>query len=292
MQKILKEPFFHFILLGIALFILYGLVNDKTNSKNTILINDFDVNNIIASWEMQWKRPPTEKELQNLIKLKVKQEIFYQEALKMNLDHNDEIIKRRLAQKMKFLSNDIASLREPTEEELIQYYKDHSDKYLTPYTYSLYQIIFSPDRRKNIYNEAAETLAQFPDATFDEMKNWGDQLPISYYFDEVSSNELALQLGLKFPEALLDEEINKWTGPIPSGFGVHLVYITKRTEPHLPDINEIKNDIIRDYEYDHQKEINDLIYKELKKKYDVEITIRSEDFDPEFVEYLKREMNE
>ena len=67
MKKILKEPFFHFVLLGILLFILYGLVNDKSNSKNTILINDFDIDNIVASWEIQWKRPPTEKELQNAL---------------------------------------------------------------------------------------------------------------------------------------------------------------------------------------------------------------------------------
>ncbi len=292
MKKILKEPFFHFVLIGIALFILYGMVNDKTNSKNRILINDFDVDNIIASWEMQWKRPPTEKELQNLIKLKVKQEIFYQEALKMNLDHNDEIIKRRLAQKMQFLSDDIASLTEPTEDELQEYYKDHVNKYLTPTSYSLYQIIFSPDKRTDNKKDAIETLKQFPNATFDEMKNWGDQLPFPYYFEEVTANELGLQLGSKFPEALLDKGINKWIGPIPSGFGYHLVYITKRINPYLPDFEVRRKDVIRDFEYDKQQEVNDLIYTELKKKYDIEIIIRSEDFDPEFVEYLQREMNE
>jgi len=292
MKKILKEPFFHFILLGIALFILYGLVNDKTNSKNTILINDFDVNSIIASWEMQWKRPPTEKELQNLIASKIKQEIFYQEALKMNLDHNDEIIKRRLAQKMQFLSDDIASLNEPTEAELQEYYKDHANKYLAPISYSLYQIVFIQDKRTNNRKDALETLEQFPNATFDEMKNWGDQLPFSYYFEGVTANELALQLGSKFPEALLDKEINKWIGPIPSGFGYHLVYITQKTEPYLPDFEVRRKDVIRDFEYDKQEEFNKLIYKELKKKYNIEMDIKSEDFDPEFVEYLEEEMKE
>jgi len=292
MKKILKEPFFHFILLGVTLFILYGLVNDKTNAKNTILINDFDINSIIASWEMQWKRQPTEKELQNLIALKIKQEIFYQEALKMNLDHNDEIIKRRLAQKMQFLSDDIASLKEPTEDELQEYYKDHANKYLTPISYSLYQIIFSPDKRTDNRKDALETLKQFPNATFPEMKNWGDQLPFSYYFEEVTANELGLQLGSKFPEALLNREINKWIGPIPSGFGYHLVYITKKTEPYLPDFDVRKRDVIRDFEYDKQQEFNELIYRELKKKYNIELNIKSEDFDPKFVEYLQEEMNE
>jgi len=179
MKKLLKEPFFHFIILGIGLFLLFGLVNEKTDSKNTIIINDFDVSSLISKWEMQWKRPPTEQELQNLININIKQEIFYQEALKMNLDHNDEIIKRRLAQKMQFLSNDIAAMIEPTDEVLKDYYKEHADKYLTPTAYSLYQITFSPDKRKDYYNDALKTLKQFPEANFKEMKQFGDQLPFS-----------------------------------------------------------------------------------------------------------------
>ena len=290
MKKILKEPFFHFILIGIALFILYGIVNKQSSSKNTILINDFDVSSIIASWEMQWKRPPTEKELQNLIAQNIKQEIFYQEALNMNLDHNDEIIKRRLSQKMQFLSNDIAAMIEPTDEKLKTYYQEYADKYLSPTSYSLYQITFSPDKRVNNYNDALETLKQFPEATFEEMKDWGDSLPFDYYFENVNANELGLQLGSKFPAALESQELNKWVGPIPSGFGYHLVYITEKIEPQLPDINTIKDAVLRDYEYDNQKEVNELIYKELKKKYDIEIDIKSKDFDPKFVEYLQKEM--
>jgi hypothetical protein len=292
MKKILKEPFFHFILIGIALFILYGMVNKQSSSKNTILINDFDISSLISKWEMQWKRPPTEKELQNLINLNIKQEIFYQEALKMNLDHNDEIIKRRLSQKMKFLSNDIASLIEPTEEELQQYYKEHGDKYLTPTSYSLYQITFSPDKRKDNFKDAAETLKQFPDATFEEMKNWGDALPFPFYYPEITSIELGLQLGSKFPDGINDQELNKWVGPIPSGFGYHLVYITNKAEPKLLDFELRKKDVIRDFEYDQQQEIDELIYRELKKKYNIEIDIKSKDFDPKFVEYLQRVINE
>ena len=67
----------------------------------------------------------------------------------MNLDHNDEIIKRRLAQKMQFLSNDIATIKEPSEKELKEFYEKNADNYLSPYSYSLYQIIFSPDQRND-----------------------------------------------------------------------------------------------------------------------------------------------
>ncbi|MDH3322563.1 MAG: peptidyl-prolyl cis-trans isomerase [Flavobacteriaceae bacterium] len=292
MKKILKEPFFHFILIGIVLFLLYGMVSEKSNSKNSIIINDFDVNSLIASWEQQWKRLPTEKELQNLINLKVKQEIFYQEALKMNLDHNDEIIKRRLAQKMQFLSNDIASLKDPSDEELQAYYKANASKYLTPATYSLYQITFSADHRNDNFKDATEILKAFENASFEEMKDKGDALPFSYNFIDVTSDELSLQLGSKFSEALKDQKINQWVGPVPSGFGYHLVYITEKTEPQLPDFDVNKKDVIQDYEYDIEKEMNELMYQELKKNYNIEIDIKSKDFDPKFSQYLQKVINE
>jgi len=209
----------------------------------------------------------------------------------MNLDHNDEIIKRRLSQKMQFLSNDIAALSEPTDEILKAYYKENSDKYLTPITYSLYQITFSPDKRKDNYKDAVETLKQFPEASFDEMQQWGDPLPFSYYFEEVNANELGLQLGSKFRDALETQEINRWIGPIPSGFGFHLVYITNKIAPQLPEYEMVKSDVLRNYEYDNQNEINELIYQELKKQYDIQFDIKSKDFDPKYVEYLENEFN-
>ena len=118
MKKVLKEPLFHFLLMGIALFLIYGLVSNELDDEDTIVIDNFDLDNIIASWEMQWKRLPTDEELKSLIQQNIKQEIFYQEAIKMNLDHNDEIIKRRLSQKMQFLSSDIADMNEPNDKEL------------------------------------------------------------------------------------------------------------------------------------------------------------------------------
>lgn len=291
MKKILKEPFLHFIVLGIFLFVLYGWLNEKTDDKNTIIINDFDVSSIISKWEMQWKRPPTEKELENSINLNIKQEIFYQEALKMNFDHNDEIIKRRLAQKMQFLSNDIASMIEPTNEELKKYYQEHEAKYIAPPTYTIYQITFSPDDRKDHLKDATETLKKHPDASFNEMKELGDALPFNYYYENINAGELGLQLGSNFAEELNNVGINQWTGPIKSGFGYHLVYIVEKTPPTLPDFELIKSDIIRDYEYDYQNEINETIYQDFKKQYEIIVEIKSEDFDPNFVNYLQEELN-
>jgi hypothetical protein len=291
MKKLLKEPFLHFIIIGAVLFAFYGLVNKDKSLKDTIVINDFDINNLISTWEMQWKRAPTEEELQKLVDLNIKQEVFYQEALKMNLDHNDEIIKRRLAQKMQFLSNDIASMVQPTTEDLQDYLNLNKEKYLTPYIYSVYQIIFSSDNREDPLKDAVHVLKQFPDATIDEMKSKGDKLPFNYQFIDISADDLGSQLGSKFSEALVNQVLNKWTGPLQSGFGYHLVYITEKKEPQLPDLQAIKREVTRDYEYDYQNHLDENIYKELKKQYTIQIDINSKDFDPKFIKHMQEALN-
>ena len=159
MKKLLKEPLIHFVLIGFGLFVLYGWVSDGNDSPDKIYFDDYDMNNLIASWEMQWKRLPTDEELKSLVRQNIRQEVFYQEALKMNLDHNDEIIKRRLAQKMNFLSNDLAKLKEPSDQDLMSYYDQNKEKYMLSPVYSLYQVSFRSDSQIQTKRvEAADRL--------------------------------------------------------------------------------------------------------------------------------------
>ncbi|MCA0931658.1 peptidyl-prolyl cis-trans isomerase [Lutimonas saemankumensis] len=287
MKKILKEPLAHFLLFGLALFALYGLVNKEDDSADTIVIDDFDMNNIIASWEMQWKRLPSDEELKSLIQQNIKQEIFYQEALKMNLDHNDEIIKRRLAQKMQFLSNDLATISEPSEEELMNFYNENVNNYLSPYSYSFYQIIFSPDHRSDPKKDAQKLMGAIHNTDPTAISNEGDSMPFPYFFKETDAIEVQRRLGNEFSEELEELPVEQWLGPIKSGFGYHLVYILERTDPQKPEFESIRNELVRDLEYRNQQKLDQLIFEELKKKYNIEYELDPEKFDESFVEYLK-----
>ena len=223
MKKLLKEPLVHFILIGIGLFILYGWVSGREDSRDKIYFDDYDMNNIIASWEMQWRRLPTDEELKSLVEQNIRQEVFYQEALKMNLDHNDEIIKRRLAQKMNFLSNDLATLKEPNENELRKYYEENQDKYLLPPIYSFYQVSYRSDSRPDPESDARQSLSSIKGQSPETLKGQGDKLPFPYFFNSIDKDELDRQLGLEFATALKDLDTVRWTGPVRSGFGWHLV---------------------------------------------------------------------
>ena len=291
MKQIIKEPFFHFIVIGFGLFLLYGLINNNTESTDTITIDDNDISAFIAKWESQWKRDPNESELLGLINQNLHQEIYYREALKMNLDQNDEIIKRRLFQKMKFFASDLASLNKVDDNELRIYYKENAEKYMTTTSYSLYQIIFTSDNRNNPQRAAENILKKFPNANFEAMKNKGDKLPIPYLMENLTEDELRSQLGVEFKEQIQSVEINKWVGPIASGYGKHLIYITKKEAPQLPKLESVKRKVTGDYEYDNQQKLEESIYLELKKNYIIELDIQSKDFDPEFVKLLQEEIN-
>jgi len=291
MNKLVKEPLFQFLLIGLGFFILYSLVNKQNDGEDTIVIDNYDINNIIASWELQWKRLPTDEELKSLIQQDIKQEIFYQEALKMNLDHNNEIIKRRLAQKMQFLSNDLAAMNEPTIDELKKYYDLHFENYLTPYSYSFYQLVFSQDNRKNPKLDAENVLLQLGDASMDEIERKGDRLPFPFYFENVDAEEISRQLGVQFSKSLEALETGIWVGPVSSGFGYHLLYLKEKVTPQIPDFENVKAEVLRDMEYDHQKKLNELIFEELKKKYTIKFDVDPDKFDDAFIEYLNEKDN-
>jgi hypothetical protein len=245
------------------------------------------MNNLIASWEMQWKRLPTDEELKSLVRQNIRQEVFYQEALKMNLDHNDEIIKRRLAQKMNFLSNDLAKLKEPSDQDLMSYYDQNKEKYMLSPVYSLYQISFRSDSRENAHKDAGVFLDGIGNDDPELLENTGDRLPLPFSFESVNSDDLSRQLGMEFAQALDDLDTGKWTGPVRSGFGWHLVYITEKLPARAPEFESIRKELLRDLEYEKQRNVNDQIYSELKSNYEVEFDLDPEKFDASFIEYLK-----
>ena len=287
MKKLLREPLVHFILIGIGLFLLYGWVSDRNRSPDTIYFDDYDMNNIIASWEMQWKRLPTDEELKSLVDQKIRQEVFYQEALKMNLDHNDEIIRRRLAQKMNFLSNDLATLKEPTTEELQEYFEENREKYMSPPVFSFYQLPFRADTRKSAREDAERVLGNLLNSPPETASGYGDPLPFPYFFSEADKREIDRQLGLNFSLELESIPVGSWSGPLQSGFGWHLVYVTQKTPAAAPELNSIREEVQRDLEYEKQKNLNDQVYAELKKNYEIEFDLDPEKFDAAFVDYLR-----
>jgi len=272
MKKWIKEPLLHFLLLGALLFVVYKAANNGKDDEFKIVIDDDKINHLSALWELQWKREPTSEEMNQLVDNYVREEIFYQEALRMNLDHNDEIVKRRLSQKMEFMANDLTKLIEPaTEENLKKYFDANKDKYVVPNSYSLKIITFSPANHQDPKNKAKSVLEKVNSMNEVALVNQGDQLLLPAEFNQASKTEITRELGEEFYEALENKTLKKWIGPITSAYGEHLVFISEKKDAYVPEMESIAKQLKRDYEYNVETETKDNIYHDLKKKYKIVI---------------------
>ena len=267
MRKIFKEPLIHFLIVGALLFLVFGMV-DTEKDESEIVIDVNLVNELVAKWELKRNRQPTLEEMEGLIDQYIQQEVLYREALAMNLDHNDEIVKRRLAQKMEFISDGLAESMQPTQEILISYYEKNKENYKKDPTYSLKHIYFSSDKRINALTDASNALSSKSPETL------GDQLSLPSEYTDASSSKIARDYGVAFTKNLDSLELGKWTGPIHSGFGVHIVFIENKLEGGFYAFEEVKEKVSVDYNFDASNDFKDELITTLLKNYRIIVEVQ------------------
>lgn len=125
-KKVVKDPLIHFIVIGAVLFWAYfSFVENSstaTDDDSHIVIDQQELDHLTSLWKLQWKKEPQTKDLKAIIDHYLRQEVFYREAMKLNLDHNDAIIRKRLAQKMEAVANDLSTLMSPPTDEVLKDY--------------------------------------------------------------------------------------------------------------------------------------------------------------------------
>jgi len=275
MKRILKEPLLHFLLLGAALFIVNGLMQNPgpRSDAGEIVVTMGQVENIAATFAKTWQRPPTPEELAGLVRSHVREEVYYREAMAMGLDKDDTVIRRRLRQKMEFISEDIAAQAEPSDTELNAYMEAHADAYRIEPRFTFRQVYLNPEKHaENLDRDTMQLLAQLNQAGAEaDASQLGDSLMVEHQFSVASTSEIGSQFGEQFATKLSELTPGQWQGPIKSGYGVHLVWISERTEGYLPALAEVRNAVRRDWENARRLEANDKFYQELLKRYTVTI---------------------
>ena len=275
-KRLLHEPLVHFLALGAALFVLYALVNPGAVAGRTtrIDVGPNELGWIETTWLQQYRRAPTEAELKALVDDYVRDEVLYREALAMGLDRDDIIVKRRMAQKLGFLTEDAASQRPPTRAEIEQYFAANGERYRLPPRLTFTHIYFSTDRRGAAARADAERVlgtlrrAGAP-ARAPEL---GDRFMLQYDFAERSRDEIATLFGGPFAESLFALPTDTtWQGPLASGFGVHLVRVVGRTPGRMPALDEVAPLVTHDFEFQRGADANARRYAVLRARYSVHI---------------------
>ena len=274
MKKWFKEPLVHFLVIGAMIFVVFSVVNteESTMDGNTIVVSAGDIARLSGNWSQKWNRPPTETELQGLIDSYIKEEVYYREALALGLDQNDTILRRRLMQKMEFLSNDLADLSNPDETALNQYFLANQDKYELPARVSFTHIYFSFDKHTNrILDDAGKVLADIrasadPVSRSPEM---GDSFMLQYDFTLETPFEVARLFGQDFAEQLFQLETDSWQGPVESGYGLHLVKINEKVEARMPELASAIDSVRTDYMFEQRQKTNKAIYERFRERYEI-----------------------
>lgn len=271
-----KHPLFHFMVLGAFLFILYGALHRNDSDRDEIRIDDDIVLRSMSLFEKEWGRKPTRPELKGLLDRYIQQEVFYRQALKMNLDHNDELIKRRMEQKLKFITQDLATLQDPSEDELKKWYAVRKDKYRLPMQVSFTQLYFNPDNRADVLSDAQLFKTKIGSSSpNDPGFQWkADPFSVGERWKDQSIRDIALQMGQPFADSLMKAPLNQWYGPILSGYGVHLVYLSAKTPGGEAPWSRIEATVLRDYQYEASEKMNDQVYQEFLKEYTIQYRLK------------------
>ena len=269
--RLIKEPFVHFIALGALIFLAYAMFNTTTEpqSKVTIEVTPPRVDQLKSGFKNTWRRDPTEKELDGLIEGYIRNEVLYRAALELGLDRNDPVIRNRLRYKIEFLSDSGALLANPEEEDLEDYLQEFGKKYQIEPRSSFLQIYLgerpSPGEVEPIL-EKARALGAAP-----QFVDLGKRTLLPPQVRSASPQQIAAKFGERFVSEVSSLEPNTWTGPVSSGYGAHLIYITEKMPGRVPELAEVKELVLRDWQQAKSVELRNEQYMQLRKQFEIVI---------------------
>lgn len=274
MKALLREPLLHFLVLGTAIFAVSAWFSEPfLNEPDEIVVSAEKVEWLAGAWQARWQRQPIGDELERLVDDHIIEEIFYREALALGLDRDDTVIRRRLRQKMEFLSQDLADLGEPTDEELQRFFAANHEKYRTEDQLTFRHIYLNAERRGADADDDARRLLSELNALPRPAKAelTGDPFLLPHYFETASQSEVAKNFGAAFARELLQVEAGRWTGPIESGYGLHLVFVHDRIAGGPRDLSEVRDRVEREWRVERREKAQEAFYGQLRERYRIRI---------------------
>lgn len=277
MRSVLKEPLLHFLLVGAALFSAsawFGGSGDGAREANReVVVTQGRVHSLTQAFTRQWNRAPSHDELDALVRAFVREEVMAREALALGLDRDDTVVRRRLAQKMEFLSDDVEALAEPAEDELRAWLAAHPERFRTEPRYTFSQVFLDPRQRgQALATDAQRLLARLESAgAAADPGALGDSRMLPTHWAQATGSDIVAQLGAAFAARLEELPAGRWIGPVPSAYGVHLVRLEARVPAQLPAYEDVRAVLARDWAATKERELKEARYQALLAKYQVSV---------------------
>jgi len=272
LKRFLREPLFHFILIGGLFFLIYSTVNDTYGkSTDTIVITPERIRQIETEFKGVWNRKPSDEEIDNLIKGEVRSEVYYRDALALRLDENDAVVRRRLRQKMEFLTDTGVYLQQPSESELASYFNANEQNYRIEPRLAFEQIYLGKSPPKDLVVQTLASLSQdqaINSATIGQSTLLPAQLKLS------QPGAIDSVFGKGFYHQIAELTAGEWAGPVTSVYGSHLVRTLDGQPGRIPTLEEIRDSVVNEWKTAKALENREQDYIKRRNRYTVEILAR------------------
>jgi hypothetical protein len=247
-SRVLREPLLHFLFFGTLIFFVAHYIHTGREAAAVRIVVDSRLIDRIAALERaQSGILPDAALLERLVGNYVDDEVLYREALRLGLDRNDEIVRRRLIQKMEFLQHDAVAENAVDDVALRAYYNAHPAKFADAAKVSFTHLYFSPDRGGDAaaHARAARALAAIA-AGADPGE--GDSPPIAAAYTAITASDARQIFGASgFVDLLGRTRTGQWAGPVRSGYGWHLVRVSERTAAHVAEFAAVRAEVRSEY---------------------------------------------
>ena len=269
LRKFVREPLVHFLGGALLIFAFFWATgSDRDPSDYVISIDDSDIARLKTDWIQNFRRAPTQQELDGLIDQEIAEEIYYREALRLGLDKNDPVIRRRLFTKMRFVDGEAADNIAPTDAILQQWMEKDPAKYALSALYDFEQIYLGQisateagDRIEKL-NEGAGSAA------------FAQSISLPGTLKRASPAEMARQFGDRFAEQLDKLGLGVWSGPVNSGFGVHAVKITAKAPGKKAALNDVRQRVVNEWQAARQTEQKEKALSRYRAQYEITVSGR------------------
>lgn len=273
-RKLFREPLMHFLVLGAVVFAIFHVADDRGDSQEgNIVVTRGKFEQLVTGFSRTWQRPPSRREIDGLVEDYIRDEVLYREALAIGLDKDDTIVRRRMRQKLEFLTGDASAIVAPADDDLRSWLERNPDKFRVEPTAAFSQIYFNPARPGDSASTAAsKALAQLGRTgelpAFTEL---GDATMLPGHMPLSDMDEVRRVFGDDFAQQVAQLELGRWMGPVQSGYGWHLIRVSERSEGGSRPLAQVREEVQREWYAARSKEVVDSAYAKLRGKYSIVI---------------------
>ena len=267
MRAVMREPLLHFLAAGVGLFLLFNYAAGPEDvGDDKIVVSSGQIEHMTTLFVKTWQRAPTDVELRGLVDSFILEEVLYREAVTIGLDRDDTIIRRRLKQKMEFLVDDF-SAASPSDADLQQFLDDDLERFRAEARISFEHVYLADPLAGEV--ESMLAALQSGEPLDSGITSLSGLLPQRFYDD--SETTIAGQFGENFKNVVFALDVGNWTGPVDSPFGSHLIRIDQIVEARVPKLDEIRDEVQREWLVDRREVAQQAVFDSLRDKYTITI---------------------